>query len=77
MSLNYRLNFSSTLYKGVICVTYVVFVGLQRPLQRDGQLLVDLMNCCLDFHLDAPLSCFYTILLKKNTYPQVRYVADR
>lgn len=42
--------------------TYVVLVGLQGPLQCDRQLLVDLVNSCLDFHLDAPLSCFDTIL---------------
>lgn len=43
-------------------ITYVVLVGLQRPLQRDGQLLVDLMDGRLDLHLDAPLGCFHTIL---------------
>lgn len=42
--------------------TYVVLVGLQGPLQCDGQLLVDLVNSCLDFHLDAPLRCFDAIL---------------
>lgn len=42
--------------------TYVVLVGLQGPLQCDRQLLVDLVNSCLDFRLDAPLSCFDTIL---------------
>lgn len=43
-------------------ITDVVLVRLQRPLQCDRQLLVDLMNSRLNFHLDAPLSCFYTIL---------------
>lgn len=42
--------------------TYVVFVGLQRPLQRDRQLLVDLMNGRLNVRLDASFGGFDTIL---------------
>lgn len=45
-----------------------MLVCLQCPLQCDRQLLVDLMNSCLDFHLDASLSCFDTILPIRCTF---------
>lgn len=45
--------------------TYVVFVGLQGPLQRDRQLLIDLVHSCLDFHLNGSFCCFDTVLPKR------------
>lgn len=46
----------------ILSITYVVLVCLQRPLQSDRELLVDLMNGRLNFHLDASLSSFDSIL---------------
>lgn len=45
-----------------VYVTNVVLVCLQRPLKCHRQLLVDLMNGCLNFNLDAPLGSFDAIL---------------
>lgn len=44
----------------------MVLVCLQRPLKCDRQLLVDLMNGCLNFNLDAPLGSFDTILEQRD-----------
>lgn len=63
--------------------TYVVLVGLQGSLQCDRQLLIDLVNSCLDFHLDAPLCCFDTILptawhrLNLSVYPTHSDLSER
>lgn len=47
----------------------MVLVCLKCSFQCDRQLLVNLMDSCLDFHLEAPLCCFYTILSKTNAQP--------
>lgn len=62
--------FTKNMYIVVLCVTYVVLVCLQCSVQCDRKLLIDLMDCCLDFHLEAPLSCFYTILKKQYAFFQ-------
>lgn len=43
-------------------LTRVVLIGLQRSLQRDGQLLVDLVHGGLDVLLQAPLGGSDSIL---------------
>lgn len=50
-----------------VFITNVVLICLQRPLKCDRQLLVDLMNGCLNFNLDAPLGGFDTILEQRST----------
>lgn len=57
-----------------VLITNVVLVGLQSSLQCHRQLLVDLMNSCLDFHLQAPLRCLYTILQNNSTHSDVQVV---
>lgn len=55
--------------KGAVTVfiTNVVLVGLQRPLQRDRQLLVDLVDGRLNFNLDASLGGLDAILWQRGT----------
>lgn len=56
-------------YTAALWITYVVLVCLKCSFQCDRQLLVNLMDSRLDFHLEAPLCCFYTILSKTNAQP--------
>lgn len=45
-----------------------MFISLQCSVQCDRQLLIDLMDCRLDFHLEAPLSSFDTILKNRTHF---------